>query len=70
MSTPEHLLSDFFTPDELADELQICEATLARWERLGEGPPRTCVGRKIYFNRASVLAWLRAREQQRSARHG
>ncbi len=65
MSTTENLLAEFLTQDEAAAELKICERTLDRWRRLGEGPPITKLGRRNYFRRSSLLAWLRAQEHHR-----
>ena len=59
---PEKLLTDFLTQGEAAAELKICERTLDRWRRLGEGPPVTRLGRRILYRRFRVQAWLRARE--------
>jgi hypothetical protein len=57
------ILSDFFTKEELAAELRRNPRTLDRWEVLGMGPPRTHVGRKVLYRRASVQKWLTAQEQ-------
>ena len=62
MSVTENLLADFLTQHEAATELKVCERTLDRWRRLDEGPPITKLGRRILYRRASVQAWLRARE--------
>lgn len=62
MSNSE-ILSEFFTKEELAAELQRNPRTLDRWEVLGMGPPRTYVGRKVLYRRASVQKWLAAQEQ-------
>jgi hypothetical protein len=62
MSNSESLLVDFFTKEELAEELQRNPRTLDRWEVLGMGPPRTHVGRKVLYRRASVQKWLVAQE--------
>jgi predicted DNA-binding transcriptional regulator AlpA len=63
----EKLLADFLTQHETAAELNVCERTLDRWRRLGEGPPVTKIGRKVLYRRASVQKWLAAREHQASA---
>jgi hypothetical protein len=65
--TTKNLLADFLTQREAAAELKICERTLDRWRRLGEGPPITKVGRRVYYRRPTLLAWLCARERQESA---
>lgn len=67
MSITENLLADFLTQDEAAAELDVCERTLDRWRRLGEGPPITKLGRRVLYRRASLQAWLRAREYRGSA---
>jgi hypothetical protein len=64
----ESLLSQFFPPAALAVELSVCTKTLDRWKALGIGPPITKIGRKTYYSRAGVAAWLQEREQQISPR--
>jgi len=64
MSITENLLADFLEQKEAAAELKVCERTLDRWHRLGEGPPITILGRRVLYRRASLQAWLRAREHQ------
>lgn len=66
MSEPETLLADFLTQEEAAKELKICERTLDRWRRLGEGPPVSKIGRRVYYRRPTLRAWLCAREHQGS----
>jgi hypothetical protein len=62
MSNFEPLLSEYFTQEEAATELNVTARTLDRWQRLREGPPITKLGRRILYRRSSLLAWLRARE--------
>jgi hypothetical protein len=66
MSKSEPILSEFLTKEELAAQLGRNPRTLDRWDVLGVGPPRTRVGRTIYYARATVLRWLAAQEHQRS----
>jgi len=66
MSNSE-ILSGFFTKEELAAELRRNPRTLDRWELLGMGPPRTRVGRKVLYRRASVQKWLVAQERSTAA---
>ena len=63
MSNSEPILSEFLTKEELAAELRRNPRTLDRWDVLGMGPPRTHVGRKVLYRRASVQKWLVAQEQ-------
>jgi hypothetical protein len=64
MSSAEKLLADFLPKRDAAAELNICERTLDRWRQLGEGPPITKIGRRIYYRRPALLAWLCALEEQ------
>lgn len=59
----DNLLADFLTQDEVAAELKLCERTLDRWRRLGEGPPITKLGRRVLYRRSSLQAWLCSQEQ-------
>jgi predicted DNA-binding transcriptional regulator AlpA len=63
MSNSQPILSEFLTTEELAAELGVNKRTLDRWAVLGTGPPRTRIGRKIFYRRASVQKWLAAQEQ-------
>jgi hypothetical protein len=63
MSNSQSILEEFLTKEGLAAELGRNPRTLDRWEALGMGPPRTHVGRKILYRRASVQKWLVAQEQ-------
>jgi phage terminase Nu1 subunit (DNA packaging protein) len=67
MSHSEAILSDFLTKRELAFELGRKMRTLDRWDTLGIGPPRTRVGRKVLYRRASVQRWLAAQERHRDS---
>jgi hypothetical protein len=71
MSNSEPILSEFLTKEELAAELRRNMRTLDRWEVLRTGPPRTLLGRKVLYRRASVQKWLVAQERPSSvgARH-
>ena len=64
MSNSEPILSEFLTKEELAAELRRNPRTLDRWDVLGMGPPRTHVGRQVYYKRSSVQRWLVAQEHQ------
>jgi excisionase family DNA binding protein len=52
---------------EVAEYLDVPEATLARWAYMGAGPPYFRVGRHTRYSPADVFAWL---EKQRSPENG
>ncbi|HVR21828.1 MAG TPA: helix-turn-helix domain-containing protein [Candidatus Polarisedimenticolia bacterium] len=61
-STPLGLL----TPDQLASQLGVTVRTLQRWEVERTGPPRTVIGKQVFYRTVSVLAWVESCEQRRS----
>ena len=68
MAQQSPLLSDYYTPTQLANELRVTKRTLSRWEAHRIGPPRIKVGRQILFRRESVDAWLEPREKLKKLR--
>jgi DNA-binding transcriptional MerR regulator len=63
----EPILSELVEKKELAAEFGNSPRTLDRWDALGIGPPRTRIGRKVYYRRSSALRWLLAQEQSSAA---
>jgi predicted DNA-binding transcriptional regulator AlpA len=62
--TMTDLLKDYLPRSELAAAIGYCEKTLIRWERDGQGPPPTRVGRKVLYLKSSVEKWLLSRESR------
>jgi predicted DNA-binding transcriptional regulator AlpA len=60
---PAPLLANYLTPAELAGELGVSKQTLWTWEVRGIGPPATKLGKRVFYARATVLAWMQSREQ-------
>jgi hypothetical protein len=62
---PDRPILDELVPiNELAIELKLNRRTLDRWEKVGTGPPRTMVGRRIFYRRESVRKWLTEQERR------
>jgi hypothetical protein len=60
----EQLLTEYMTPEEVAAELRIRPSTLSRWHRLNQpAPPKTKIGKTVWYARPNVIAWLREHEQ-------
>ena len=57
------LLADYLTPDQLAEELDKSPRTIARWDSLRIGPPKTMVGKRPLYRREGVRDWLLRKEQ-------
>jgi Helix-turn-helix domain len=68
MSAQSSLLSDYLSPAKLADELGVCTKALDRWRVFGDGPPITKIGRRTFYSREGVAAWLQKREQKNQSR--
>jgi predicted DNA-binding transcriptional regulator AlpA len=58
------VLDELLTAKKLAAELGLNRRTVDRWHRAGTGPPRTLVGRQVYYRRDTVRQWLAEQEQQ------
>ncbi len=57
------LLDDYLSPDHLAEELGKSVRTIARWDRLRIGPPKTLVGKRPFYRRDAVRQWLLRKER-------
>ena len=55
---------------ELANMLGVNRRTIRRWELFRQGPPRTKIGRQVYYRVEAVYEWMRTREQQPRRRIG
>jgi hypothetical protein len=57
------ILTDYFTEIECGRALDLAPITLAIWRMQRKGPPVTRIGRRIYYRKASVRAWLESQEK-------
>lgn len=57
------LLAGYLKPTDLAKALEVSERTIARWHHFREGPPRVEIGRKVYYRKESVMAWIASCER-------
>jgi hypothetical protein len=53
---------DLISPTELSGTTGIAEKTLANWRVERKGPPYLKIGRRVYYNRASLARWLHKAE--------
>lgn len=65
---PLNLLADWISREQLARELGLTCDTLSRWEARQIGPSCTRIGRKVFYRRDTVRAWLLAQEAARNAK--
>ncbi|GAB2473613.1 hypothetical protein GCM10027030_05160 [Luteococcus sediminum] len=68
MST-DHISRTLLTVDEAAALLRRTPGTLRWWRHAGQGPRSFTLGRRVYYDRADLMAWIEA-EAQRTARGG
>jgi excisionase family DNA binding protein len=55
--------SDLIPMEQFATTWKVKTRTVRDWVRRGEAPPSIVVGRKRYFRRSAIPAWLESREQ-------
>jgi hypothetical protein len=54
------ILAGYLREPEMTLELGRCWATLARWRKMGIGPPHTSNGKQFIYNVEHVREWLAA----------
>lgn len=62
------ILDDCLTLSEIADQFNVTVRTIERYMNLPNGLPAVRIGRRTYFKRASVKAWIAGREVTRNQR--
>ncbi|UWQ90425.1 helix-turn-helix domain-containing protein [Rhodobacteraceae bacterium M382] len=67
---PGNLLAGWISRQKLADELGVTVDTLGRWQRQRTGPACIKAGRKVFYRRSAVEAWLLKQEQSRTRKSG
>jgi Helix-turn-helix domain len=50
--------AEYFPERELARVLGVSPRTLRRWNERRCGPPRTVIGRKVYYKKDSAMRWI------------
>ncbi len=65
----QSILAGLLTPKGLALELGVTERTIARWHQHRIGPPRVRIGRKVYYRKDSVIAWVGSCENSEPRAH-
>lgn len=58
------MLQDLLSEKEYAAARGVCVRTVQRERALRTGPAFIRLGRKIYYRRAAIEAWLIAKEQE------
>lgn len=61
MSTPEQLhevVNDFMTAREAAQAIGVHIRTLKYWKANGYGPDHFYIGKRLFYRRSDVIAWL------------
>lgn len=58
----EQFSKDHMTDRDLAELLGLSPSTLQRWHRQRKGPPRIKIGRRAFYRKKAVDAWLLQQE--------
>ena len=61
--TATDLLDSYLTKRDLAQQIGKTERTLDRWASLRIGPPRTLIGKSVFYQVDDVKAWLKAQRE-------
>ena len=56
------VLGDYVSREDLAAQLHLTSKTLAKWANQRKGPAFVKVGRKVFYRKDAVQAWLRKNE--------
>lgn len=59
--SPNHsgvVAAEYLSSEDLACDLGVTLRTLIRWRDKRTGPPTTPIGRRVFYRRDSVRAWL------------
>ena len=56
------ILEDFLSREECARQLGVTVDTLTRWLTQRRGPASLMIGRRRFYRREAVLAWLQSQE--------
>jgi hypothetical protein len=54
---------NFCTEAQVAGELGLKISTMRNWAAKRLGPPRIRVGRKIFYRREALVAWMQSQEK-------
>jgi predicted site-specific integrase-resolvase len=57
------ILDGLMSANDLAKELNVSIRTLSRWHVAGTGPTRVKLGKKTYYRKDSVHAWIESKEK-------
>ena len=55
------------TEEQTAQQFSLTVATLRNWRSQRRGPPAVKIGRKCFYRRDTVCAWIASREGARGA---
>jgi hypothetical protein len=59
-----HILEGYDTEHDTAKGINKCPRVLQNWRQQGIGPPFIKVGKTVYYERASVIAWLKSQQTE------
>jgi hypothetical protein len=67
VAKPANILSGYLSEFEAAEQLKHNVQTLRGWRRRGKGPPCVVIGRRPYYRREALEAWLLKMEASAAA---
>ena len=58
------LIGDYLTAEQASNQLGITRRTFDAMCARREGPPRTRIGRRVYYRKEALADWLRKQEHR------
>ena len=58
------ILAEYFPRDHVVKAFGKCLRTWLRMEENGDGPPRTVIGKKVFYRRTKFKEWLLRHEER------
>ncbi len=63
----DDLLAGYLSIPQLAKELRVTARTIMHWRHFRRGPKAVRIGKRVYFRREDVHAWLAQHAEQQEA---
>lgn len=60
---PDDIITEAITEAEAAAICRVTVATLRTWRSRRRGPPHIKIGRKVFYRRSAVTAWIARQER-------
>jgi hypothetical protein len=63
-TAPAHVLDEYLTEGQFAEQIGRTVRTVRRWRSFKEGPSWVQLGRQVYYKRTTVREWFGSLERE------